>query len=164
MYQGEVMEEVRVVDVPGHSRLFSSSFSQHVDRARGIVFLVDSVDFMSQKEQVAQQLYQVLAHPVVCRRRVPVLLACNKADCGAKAHTPDFIRKRLEKGIDQLRSTQRTLSTDKSKNDPFERVPEPFTFFTLARAHGTKLTVCELSALLGDVKPAQDFILDVSLH
>ena len=42
-------------------------------------------------------LYEVLTHPAVRKRRVPVLLACNKADHGAKAHTVDFIRKRLEK-------------------------------------------------------------------
>jgi hypothetical protein len=40
---------VRVVDVPGHARIAHRIFSEHVKRARGIVFLVDSVDFMGQK-------------------------------------------------------------------------------------------------------------------
>lgn len=44
----------------------------------------------------------MLAHPAVARRRLPVLLACNKMDMGARAHTVDFIRKRLEKEIDQV--------------------------------------------------------------
>ena len=49
-----------------------------------------------------RQLYDLLAHPAVGRRRLPVLLACNKADMGERAHTVDFIRKRLEKEIDQV--------------------------------------------------------------
>jgi signal recognition particle receptor subunit beta len=34
---------------------------------------------------------------------VPVLLACNKQDMGSKAHTLEFIRKRLERELDQVR-------------------------------------------------------------
>lgn len=30
---------------------------------------------------------------------MPVLLACNKSDVGVKAHTPEFIRKMLEKEL-----------------------------------------------------------------
>ena len=40
---------VRVVDVPGHARIAHRILLEHVKRARGIVFLVDSVDFMGQK-------------------------------------------------------------------------------------------------------------------
>jgi hypothetical protein len=55
----------------------------------------------------------VLAHAAVDRRRLRVLLAANKADCGARAHTADFIRKRLEKALGELRGTRGTLgSTD----------------------------------------------------
>lgn len=152
------MKEVRLVDVPGHSRIFSSSFSQHIDRACGIVFVVDSVDFMPQKEQIAQQLYEVLAHPLLSKRRMPVLLACNKVDCGAKAHTSEFIRKRLEKGIDQQRTTQASVTSEGGKIDALMSVPEPFTFANLAKAHGPSLSVVEISATGGDVKPVRDFI------
>jgi signal recognition particle receptor subunit beta len=50
-----------------------------------------------------RQLYEVLSQPALARRRVPVLLACNKQDMGSKAHTLEFVRKRLEKEIDQAR-------------------------------------------------------------
>lgn len=49
-----------------------------------------------------RQLYEVLSQPALARHRAPVLLACNKQDLGSKAHTVDFIRKRLEKEIDQV--------------------------------------------------------------
>ncbi len=46
-----------------------------------------------------RQLYEVLAHKLVVGRRLPVLLAANKSDAGIKAHTADFIRKRLEREL-----------------------------------------------------------------
>jgi signal recognition particle receptor subunit beta len=49
-----------------------------------------------------RQLFEVLSAPSLARRRVPLLLACNKQDMGSKAHTVDFIRKRLEKELDQV--------------------------------------------------------------
>lgn len=102
---------IHVVDIPGHPRL-RHVFDVHAPSARGVVFLVDSVDFMPKKAEVAEQLYDVLTHPVIAGRRLPVLLACNKADAGAKAHTVDFIRKRLEKEIDGMRSTRGALGGD----------------------------------------------------
>ena len=41
---------------------------------------------LGEQAAVAEQLYDVLADPAVTRRRLPVLLAANKADCGARAH------------------------------------------------------------------------------
>ncbi|CAL8470809.1 g10351 [Coccomyxa elongata] len=152
------IKEVRLVDIPGHPRVFSRALSEHVDRARGIVFMVDSVDFMPQKEQIAEQLYDVLAHPVVNGRRLPVLLACNKSDCGTKAHTMDFIRKRLEKAIDQLRSTRLAISEDSRRNEVLGRADEAFSFAGLAKAHGARLSVADLSALEGEVGSVQQFI------
>ena len=67
-----------------------------------------------EQAMVAEQLYDVLSDPAVTRRRLPVLLAANKADCGAKAHTPDFIRKRLEKALGELRGTRASLAADET--------------------------------------------------
>ncbi len=46
-----------------------------------------------------RQLYEVLAARGAAGRRLPVLLAANKSDHGAKAHTPDFVRRRLEREL-----------------------------------------------------------------
>lgn len=45
-----------------------------------------------------RQLYEVLAARGLSRG-LPVLLAANKADHGAKAHSPDFVRRRLEREL-----------------------------------------------------------------
>ena len=62
--------------------------------------------------QVAEQLYDVLASQSVSRHQMPVLLLANKSDCGAKAHSVEFIRKRLEKALDQLRTTRAELDAE----------------------------------------------------
>jgi len=46
---------------------------------------------------LCRQVLEILAHPAVRKRRVPMLIACNKSDEGAKAHTVDFVRKRVER-------------------------------------------------------------------
>ena len=62
--------------------------------------------------QVAEQLYDVLASKAVSSRQMPVLLLANKSDCGAKAHSVEFIRKRLEKALDQLRTTRADVDAE----------------------------------------------------
>ena len=46
-------KQLRIVDVPGHPRISKGIFASHSDRAKGIVFVVDSVEFMVQKDQVS---------------------------------------------------------------------------------------------------------------
>ena len=156
---------VLLVDVPGHPRVRGAA-ERYAERAAGVVFLVDSVDFMPRKAEAAEcapgpavavallllwpcicwaalrqpgcrraapvcvlglpaaapglcrppnrrlppapaprrQLYELLSMPAVAKRRPPVLLAANKQDQGSRAHTLDFIRKRLEKELDSVRA------------------------------------------------------------
>lgn len=51
--QAHKVKPVQVVDVPGHPKV-RSRFERHIDGARGIIFVVDSVDFMGQKTTVAE--------------------------------------------------------------------------------------------------------------
>lgn len=44
---------VKVIDIPGHPRL-RREFDKLASHARGIVFVVDSVDFMPKKTEVAE--------------------------------------------------------------------------------------------------------------
>lgn len=152
----------RLVDIPGHPRL-RSTFDVHAPSARGVVFLVDSVDFMPKKAEVAEQLYDLLTHPVVGGRRLPVLLACNKADAGARAHTVDFIRKRLEKEIDGMRGTRGALGGDDAAAAAAALASpapgEAFSFEGLARARGPVVTAVACSALdAGGVADVAAFI------
>eukprot|EP00887_Chlorella_sp_A99_P002206 scaffold21.g2206.t1 len=151
--KGGAARPLTLIDIPGHPRL-RGKFDSYVDRARGIVFLVDSVDFMPKKAAVAEQLCDALCHPSVARRRLPVLLACNKQDMGSHAHTVDFVRKQLEKEVGQMRSTRGSLADvgDGSGGGGSAAAPlgvpgEPFTFESHAQAHGVRVTAVGASAV-----------------
>lgn len=116
-----------------------------------------------------RQLFDVLSHPVVTGRCLPVLLACNKADAGTKAHTVDFIRKRLEKELDQIRQTRGTLA-DQAENHSSTHAssssyavlgnsaPGTFTFAGLG-AKGPLVTCASVSAVdTGGVSDVEAFI------
>lgn len=147
---GPAKRPLFLVDIPGHPRV-RGQVDRHAERAAGVVFVIDSVDFMPRKTEAAEQLYEVLSHPALARRRVPLLLACNKQDMGTKAHTVEFIRKRLEKELDQLRSTRSTLG-DVGGNAAGGGVQlgvpgEPFTFEAHARARGMRVATAGVSAV-----------------
>ncbi len=93
---------VHVVDIPGHPRLADSYFQSEVGNCKGVVAVVDAMDFNATKEEFARHMYRLLTSPVIRGRGIPILVACNKSDGGAKAHSSDFIRKRTEKLIQQL--------------------------------------------------------------
>ena len=44
---------MQLVDVPGHPKI-RSHFRKYADQTRAIVFVVDSVDFMPQKTDIAE--------------------------------------------------------------------------------------------------------------
>ena len=56
--QGSAGKVVDLVDVPGHPKVRGKAV-QFYNRAMKIMFLVDAVDFMAQKTDVAEQLYEV---------------------------------------------------------------------------------------------------------
>lgn len=143
---GTEQTHVRVVDIPGHPRL-KGLFDSYVNGARGIVFVIDSVNFKPKNSEAAEQLYDVLVHPVVAGRRLPILIACNKVDEGPRAHTVDFIRKRLEKEIDELRSTRGPLEGGDVRVHPNNH---PFSFEGHwkpgRRGHPNRVTFAAVSA------------------
>ena len=67
-----------MVDVPGHPRISRGVFARHCDRAKAIVFLVDSIDFMVQKDQVSTALNQVHKIDMLsCKAGAALVLACS---------------------------------------------------------------------------------------
>ncbi|KAK9842265.1 hypothetical protein WJX81_003543 [Elliptochloris bilobata] len=151
---------VRMVDVPGHPRV-RSRFEQYADRACGIIFVVDAVDFLPHKTEIAEQLYEVLTNAAVFKRRLPLLLACNKADQGARAHTVDFLRRRLEREVEALRGTRDTLGGEaggQRGSFALARPGQAFSFDAQARGGGPRVSAGALSALTGDVTSVTEFV------
>jgi signal recognition particle receptor subunit beta len=84
--KGGGSRSMRLVDVPGHSSM-RHKLESLLHEAAGVVFLVDSVEVTPHRTEAADLLYDVLTHPELQRRRLPLLIACNKMDLEAEAHS-----------------------------------------------------------------------------
>ena len=102
-------------------------------------------------------LKQVLGSAAVQRHTTRVLLACNKADLGARAHTPEFVRKRLEKELDALRATRATLG-EAAEQAGLPCKGSPFTFDGMAAARGPRVSVTACSAQLAELHGVLAFL------
>ncbi|GFP97468.1 signal recognition particle receptor subunit beta [Phtheirospermum japonicum] len=147
------VKPVHIVDVPGHSRL-RPKLDEFLPQAAGIVFVVDAVEFLPNVRAASEYLYDLLTKACVVKKKIPLLLLCNKVD-KVTAHTKDFIRKQLEKEIDKLRASRTSLSTADVTNEYTLGVPgEAFAFHQCYN----KITVAEASGLTGDISQLEQFI------
>ncbi|CAI9767928.1 unnamed protein product [Fraxinus pennsylvanica] len=147
------LRPVHLVDVPGHSRL-RPKLDDFLPQAAAIVFVVDAVEFLPNCRAASEYLYDILIKANVVKKKIPLLLLCNKVD-KVTAHTKDFIRKQLEKEIDKLRASRTTLSSADIANEYTLGVPgEAFGFSQCQN----KVTIAEASGSTGDISQLEQFI------
>lgn len=108
---------VHVIDCPGYDRLRIKQFDDHKPRSKAIIFAIDSLAFVSNNRDVAEFLYTVLSDPIVMKKKLPILIACNKQD-EPKAKSSKIISKQLEREINAIRETRAAAleSTDGSES------------------------------------------------
>lgn len=147
------VKPVHVIDVPGHSRL-RTKLDGYLPQAAGLVFVVDALDFLPNCRSAAEYLYEILTKASVVRKKIPVLILCNKTD-KVTAHTKEFIRKQLEKEIDKLRTSRTAISEADIANEYTLGVAgETFSFSQCQN----KVTVAESSGLTGEISQLEQFI------
>ncbi|KAJ4711070.1 putative Signal recognition particle receptor subunit beta [Melia azedarach] len=144
---------IHLVDVPGHSRL-RPKLEEFLPQAAGIVFVVDALEFLPNCRAASEYLYDILTKSTVVKKKLPVLICCNKTD-KVTAHTKEFIRKQMEKEIDKLRASRSAVSEADVTNDFTLGIPgEAFVF---SHCHN-KVTVAEASGLTGEISQVEQFI------
>eukprot|EP00262_Sarcandra_glabra_P013958 TRINITY_DN3974_c0_g1_i1.p1 TRINITY_DN3974_c0_g1~~TRINITY_DN3974_c0_g1_i1.p1 ORF type:complete len:257 (+),score=46.31 TRINITY_DN3974_c0_g1_i1:286-1056(+) len=147
------IKPVHVIDVPGHSRL-RPKLDEFLPQAAGLVFVVDALDFLPNCRAAAEYLYDILTKASVVKRKIPVLIVCNKTD-KVTAHTKEFIRKQLEKEIDKLRTSRTAVSSADIANEITLGVTgEVFSFSQCLN----KVSVGEASGLTGEISQVEQFI------
>lgn len=104
-------------DLPGYDRLRIKYWDDFKGRAKGVVFVVDSLLLLSNIRDVADFLYTVLSDPSINKYRVPVLVACNKQD-EAKAKSSKVIQNQLEKELNNIRETRISALASTDSDDP----------------------------------------------
>nr|XP_043611405.1 signal recognition particle receptor subunit beta-like [Erigeron canadensis] len=70
---------VHLVDVPGHSRLHPK-LDEYLPRVAGMIFVVDAVEFLPNCRAASEYLYYILTKASVVKRKIPLLILCNKVD------------------------------------------------------------------------------------
>uniref|UniRef100_A0A0D9X9Y6 Signal recognition particle receptor subunit beta n=1 Tax=Leersia perrieri TaxID=77586 RepID=A0A0D9X9Y6_9ORYZ len=136
---------VHVVDVPGHARL-KPKLDEVLPQAAGIVYVVDAQDFLSTMQSAAEYLYDILTKATVVKKRIPVLLFCNKTD-KVTAHSKEFIKKQLEKEINKLRESRNAISSADITDEV--KLGNPGEAFNFSQCQN-KVTVAEGAGLTVD--------------
>ncbi|KAG5017202.1 hypothetical protein AAZX31_08G275100 [Glycine max] len=147
------VKPVCVVDVPGHSRL-RPKLDEYLPKAAAIVFVVDAVDFLPNCRAASEYLYDILTKGSVVRKKIPLLILCNKTD-KVTAHSKEFIGKQMGKEIDKLRESRSAISPADIANEFNLGVPgEPFSFTQCPN----KVRLQDASGLTGEISQLEQFI------
>ena len=146
---------IPVVDLPGYRKLWHH-LDEHLGSAACVVFVLDASNFLPIVTEIADLLMEVLGRPEIARKGVPVLIACNKQDLGAKVHTTEFLRKTLQKRIGALMKTRVELEKAgaASKLNLGRQDPESFLF----DACQSSVTFAPTSVLANQLEPIQSFL------
>jgi len=101
-------------------------------------------------------LYDTLTKASVVKKKVPVLIFCNKTD-KVTAHSKEFIKKQMEKEINKLRESRNAISSADISDEVKRGVPgEAFNFSQCQN----KVTVAEGAGLTGNVLAVEQFICE----
>ncbi|AQK52212.1 hypothetical protein Zm00014a_035809 [Zea mays] len=147
------VKPVHIIDVPGHARL-KPKLDEVLPKAAAVVFVVDAQDFLSSMQAAAEYLYDILTKATVVKKKVPVLIFCNKTD-KVTAHSKEFIKKQLEKELNKLRESRNAVSSADISDEVQLGVPgEAFNFSQCQN----KVAVAEGAGLTGDVSAVEQFI------
>ncbi|KAL9971443.1 hypothetical protein ACROYT_G023965 [Oculina patagonica] len=94
-----------LIDLPGHQRVRSRFIEQYKNQTRGILFVVDSVNFPREVRDVAEIMYDILGDKYLSKSATSILVVCNKQDL-TMAKSQSVIKSQLEKEINTLRVTR----------------------------------------------------------
>eukprot|EP01120_Amphizonella_sp_Union-15-10_P016149 TRINITY_DN8428_c0_g1_i1.p1 TRINITY_DN8428_c0_g1~~TRINITY_DN8428_c0_g1_i1.p1 ORF type:complete len:273 (-),score=34.70 TRINITY_DN8428_c0_g1_i1:32-850(-) len=115
-------QPIHFVDFPGFDRLRGeSSYQKFLSQASAIIFMIDSVEFRSQKGSIGEFIYGLFVNPTVRKRKIPFLIACNKSEL-VNAVDVATIKNQIESELNQVRQTQ----ASKPKGQGAEQTEEIF--------------------------------------
>lgn len=147
-----------ILDIPGNifntrgHILLQTYLIEVLPKSSCLIFVVDASEFMFDAQAVAEYLYDILTNEVVIRRKIPVLLTCNKMD-KITALSSNSIKRHLEEELNKLRKLRSTQSDSVYLGVEGE---DPFTFTQCSN----EIRIAEVSALTGQVEQVKQFIWD----
>ncbi|XP_068148691.1 signal recognition particle receptor subunit beta [Drosophila tropicalis] len=116
----------RLIDIPGHYRVRDKCFELYKRKAKGIIFVIDSVTVQKDIRDVADFLYTILSDSTT--QPCSVLVLCNKQD-QTTAKSAVVIKSLLEKELHTVRDTR----SRKLQSVGDDEVNKPITLGKLGR-------------------------------
>jgi len=149
-------KEIHAVDIPGSLRL-RPKLKDFVPITRGIIFMIDSVEFDSDARNVAEFLHSLFTMKQISKKKISVLIACNKQD-NVTALKKSYIKAMLQKELDKFKQTKRSIP-DQLQDESTEEITlgvegEPFAFHQL----DNEVSFAECSSKQGEIKEIVEFI------
>lgn len=141
---GKVLD---LIDLPGHERVRGRFLEQYKSQARGILFVVDSVNFPREQRDVAEILFDILGDKYLSKSRLSILVVCNKQDL-TMAKSQSVIKSQLEKEINTLRITRAAAlqGQDGGSTTTAVSVGKKGKDFDFSHVHPVKVEFVECSA------------------
>ena len=140
-------KKVALVDYPGHIRLRHGLFSKYLERAKVILFVIDSSRVQSQAREAAEFIYDLFTNPLIDKVDKFVVL-CNKNDLGS-TRPPARVKLTLQQELEKIKKTRKSLEEDDDDSYvPLGREGKPFSF---DQDSPVDIEFCGLSAKVDDM-------------
>jgi len=137
---------LRLVDIPGHERVFPKYWDTYKMSCKGIMFVIDSETVQTNICDVAELLYRILIDTTIQSNKSKIIILCNKQD-KLMAKGSEVIKTLLEKELDTLRLTKTnqlesidgkkhmSMLGKKKKRFEFSHCQMPIEFAEVISAH-----------------------------
>ncbi|VVC30228.1 Small GTP-binding protein domain,P-loop containing nucleoside triphosphate hydrolase,Signal [Cinara cedri] len=136
---------LRLVDIPGHERVFPKYWEMYKMNCKGVMFVIDSETVQTNICDVAELLYRILTDDTIQSNKVKIMIVCNKQD-KLMAKGAEVIKTLLENELDTLKLTKmsqlesidgkknKSLLGRKKKHFDFSHCPMPVEFAEIISA------------------------------
>uniref|UniRef100_A0A6G1S9I6 ADP-ribosylation factor-related protein 1 n=1 Tax=Aceria tosichella TaxID=561515 RepID=A0A6G1S9I6_9ACAR len=117
---------LKLVDLPGAERLRPRLWEQYREKARNVIFVVDSTTVTSRLRDLSEYLYSLLSDPIIHKNKIGFTLACNKQDL-PEAMRRDEMKTVLEKELTAIKETKKGQLGRTSEEETEDRLSSLFT-------------------------------------
>lgn len=127
---------IRLIDLPGAERLRVRLWEHYRNKAKHIMYVIDSTKIDSNLRDVCEYLYQILADELVYKNNTSVTVVCHKQDLSGKKDK-EAMRSILEDELNAIKNSKKVQlgkTSDEEERDyliaRFDK--DPISFGTLS--------------------------------
>ena len=116
---------LKLVDLPGAERLRPRLWEQYREKARNVIFVVDSTTVSSKLRDLSEYLYSLVSDPIISKNKIGFTIACHKQDI-PDAVGPLSIKMILEKELTAIKETKKGQLRRTSDEETEDRLESLF--------------------------------------